>query len=159
MLTVPGGVTDRGFTVDESTNTIRFERVLKVSPEDVFAAWTEPRQVQCWWDPSGAPLAACQIDLRVGGAFSFESQAHPDRPFTGVYRHIERPRLLTFNAFGAEGRVMLTGVANQTRMIVEIVCSSPEHLHQFVEMGVAVGTSQTLNNLVDYEERSNALRR
>ena len=153
MPALVGGVADAGFTLDKSTNTIRFERLLNASPEHAFAAWTEPSHVQCWWDPSGAPLARCEIDLRVGGSFSFSSQAHPDRPFTGVYRRIERPGLLAFDAFGAAGRVSLTGTAKQTLMTVEIVCSSPEHLQQFVDMGVAVGTSRTLDNLVEYEER------
>jgi hypothetical protein len=32
----------------------------------------------------------------------------------------------------------------------EIRCASPEHLQQLVQMGVADGTSGTLNNLVSY---------
>lgn len=150
MPAVLGSVASEGFVVDKSSNTIRFERLLNRPPDDVFAAWTQPQQVQCWWDPSGAPLARCEIDLRIGGSFAFVSQAHPDGPFTGTYRQIERPTRLVFDAFGAEGRVTLRATANGTRMIVEIVCSSPEHLQQFVDMGVAVGTSQTLDNLVAY---------
>jgi uncharacterized protein YndB with AHSA1/START domain len=139
------------FFIDRSTNTIRFERELKVSADELFRAWTEPEQVACWWDPTGAPLAACEIDLRVGGSFSFASNGHPDRPFSGVYRTIDRPNLLAFEAMGAEGRVEIKAAGGGTQMIVEIVCQSPEHLQQFVEMGVAIGTSRTLDNLVAYK--------
>lgn len=140
-----------GFAVDESSNTIRFERHLDVSPEEAFRAWTEPTQVECWWDPSGAPLETCQIDLRVGGIFTFASGNHPDRPFTGVYREISRPNLLVFEALGSLGRVSLRAEGEGTRMLVEIVCTSRQHLQQFIQMGVGVGTSQTLDNLVAYK--------
>lgn len=138
------------FTVDQSTSTIRFVRQLPVSPEEVFAAWADPEQVKLWWDPEGKPLASCEIDFRVGGAFKFVNQGHSDRPFSGVYREIQQPRMLAFDAFGAKGRVELDPTAGGTRMQVEIACSGPEHLRQFVEMGVAAGTSQTLFNLVEF---------
>jgi hypothetical protein len=49
---------------------------------------------------------------------------------------------------GAVGRVVLDPHGARTRMVVEIVCSSEDHLKQFVRMGVANGTAQTLDNLV-----------
>ena len=30
----------------------------------VFEAWTKSEHVAHWWDPSGVPLAVCEIDLR-----------------------------------------------------------------------------------------------
>jgi len=35
-------------------------------------------------------------------------------------------------------------------MTVEIPCRSPDHLAQFVAMGVAAGTSRTLDNLASH---------
>jgi uncharacterized protein YndB with AHSA1/START domain len=90
------------------------------------------------------------MDVRVGGSFTFVGREHPDRPFTGTYREIRRPELLVFDALGAEGRISLSSEGEHTRMVVEIICSGPEHLAQFVQMGVANGTSQTLDNLVEY---------
>lgn len=147
------GPTVAGFTLDRSSNIIRFERDLPGGPAQVFAAWTDPRQLECWWDPTGALLTRCEIDLRVGGSFMFVSRAHPDRPFTGTYRTIDPPALLAFDAAGAKGAVRLSPTTSGTRMIVEIACSSPEHLRQFVDMGVAAGTSQTLDNLVAFMPR------
>ena len=54
---------------------------------------------------------------------------------------------------GATGRVILKDVAGKTHMTVEIACRSAEQLEQFIKMGVDVGTSQTLDNLVDYARR------
>ncbi|MDB5438905.1 MAG: Activator of Hsp90 ATPase 1 family protein [Caulobacteraceae bacterium] len=139
-----------GFEIDHATHTLRFTRRLAAPPTAVFAAWTDPAQISKWWDPAGVPLARCDIDLRVGGEFAFTSCTHPDMTFTGTYREIAPPGRLVFVAMGAEGRVTLAPSGAGTMMTVEIICSSAEHLEQFVQMGVAAGTSQTLDNLVAF---------
>src|SRR5919112_264938 len=141
---------DQGFIVDHASNTIRLMRNLAVPPEMAFAAWTHPEHVTCWWDPTGAPLTTCEIDLRPGGAFKFVTQSHSEAPFEGVYREIAPPNLLIFSALGATGQVMLEEEQQGTRLTVEIECASREHLEQFLKMGVADGTAQTLDNLVGY---------
>lgn len=139
-----------GFDIDEPNHTIRLVRDLAAPPERVFAAWTEPAQVAQWWDATGEKLAECIIDLRPGGEFRFTTNHHPDKPFTGVYSTISPPSLLAFEANGAMGTVQLEEQPDGTRMIVEIVCRSEEHLAQFLAVGVAAGTSQTLDNLVSH---------
>ena len=139
-----------GFTIDEATHTIRFVRDLDAPPARVFAAWTEPEQLALWWDATGEKLAACEIDLRPGGAFRFVTSHHPDKPFTGVYSEILLPTLLAFEANGASGKVMLAERGAGTRMTVEIACRSSEHLAQFIAMGAAAGTSRTLDNLASH---------
>jgi uncharacterized protein YndB with AHSA1/START domain len=139
-----------GFSIDEAQHTIRFVRELAAAPQKVFAAWTSPEQLSCWWDPSGAKLAVCEMDVRPGGAFRFVSQDHPEMPFTGTYLQIAPPGRLEFEAMGALGKVTLTEQGQGTAMTVEIVCRSAEHLAQFVQHGVATGTSQTLDNLVAF---------
>lgn len=142
-----------GFAVDEAAHTIRFTRRFAAPRERVFAAWTEPAQVAAWWDPSGEPLERCEIDLHVGGGFAFVSRGHADRPFAGTYKEIAPPGRLVFSAMGAEGRVLLAEAAGGgTLMTVDIACASAEHLAQFVAMGVAIGTSKTLDNLVAHVE-------
>ncbi len=141
------------FTIDETNHTLRFVRELSARPARVFAAWTDPDQVALWWDATGEKLAVCKIDLRIDGAFSFITSHHPEKPFTGVYREISPPKLIVFDANGAIGKVMLTEQDTGTHMTVEIACRSPEHLAQFVAMGVAAGTSQTLDNLGRHLQR------
>lgn len=141
------------FSVDETTHTLSFERLVAATPAEVFAAWTVPEQLSRWWDPTGEALAVCEIDLRPGGEFRFAGCHSGDRPFTGVYREIAPPHLLVFEANGATGRVHLAERGIKTLMRVEILCRSAEHLAQFVAVGVAKGTAQTLDNLVGYFER------
>ncbi len=137
-------------TIDRATFTLRFTRSVEAGPAEVFEAWTQPDHLALWWDPNGLPLAECMIDLKVGGEFRFVSQGDHKMPFTGVYLEIAPPGRLVFNANGARGVVSLIAEGDRTRMSVEIVCTSAEHLDKFVEVGVHTGTTQTLDNLVVY---------
>ncbi len=136
-------------TIDQDTFTISFERKLAVPPAEVFDAWTKPEQIAEWWDPSGARLVTCEIDLRAGGAFRFVNDGHGP-PFAGTYAVVERPTRLVFEAMGSVGTVTLETLGSGTRMSVTIRCASREHLEHFVEMGIALNTDRTLDNLVRY---------
>ena len=93
---------------------------------------------------------ARRANLHRRGAFRFVTSHHPDKPFTGVYHEIAPPTLLVFEANGARGKVMLAERAGGTRMTVEIACRSSDHLAQFLAMGIAAGTSRTLDNLASH---------
>ena len=142
-------------TIDRNTFTITFQRTLRASRDEVFDAWTQPEQLAQWWDPTGARLAKCAVDLRVSGAFYFENQGHSP-PFQGVYRLIERPTKLVFEAVGAVGTVTLEAGAGTTHMQVSIRCASTEHLEQFVKIGADVNTGRTLDNLAAHVENKAA---
>jgi uncharacterized protein YndB with AHSA1/START domain len=141
---------DTGLGIDRVSHTIRLTRDLDAPRAEIFAAWTKPEHVTCWWDAAGEPLTVCEIDLRPGGSFKFVTRGHPEMPFTGVYREIAPPDRLIFEAIGATGRVTLREADGKTHMWVEIECRSDEQLDQFLKMGVNVGTGQTLDNLVAY---------
>jgi uncharacterized protein YndB with AHSA1/START domain len=142
-------------TIDGDTFTITFQRKFGAPRERVFAAWTEPEHVEHWWDPTGTPLSECVIDLRPGGTFKFTNRdsAHGP-PFTGVYRVIERPSELVFDAMGAVGTVRLESKDGATQMTVSIRCASADHLEQFVKVGAAVNTDRTLDHLVEYLKKA-----
>jgi uncharacterized protein YndB with AHSA1/START domain len=137
-------------SIDHQTLTITFQRAFDAPREDVFEAWTEPEQITQWWDPTGTPLAACAVDLRPGGAFAFTMASGHAPPFAGVYRLVERPAQLVFDAMGSVGTVRLDEGQGATRMVVTIRCPSAEHLAQFLKLGVDVGTDKTLDNLVGH---------
>jgi uncharacterized protein YndB with AHSA1/START domain len=141
------------FEIDRGAHTIRLMRVFDAPRAEIFKAWTQPEHVTCWWDAAGEPLTACEIDLRPGGGFKFVTKGHPELPFAGTYREIAPPDSLVFEVMGATGRVVLRDTAGKTHMTVEIECRSAEHLDQYLKMGVDVGTSQTLDNLVAYARR------
>ncbi len=140
-------------TIDRETFTITFRRSFAAPREDVFDAWTDPEQIKVWWDPTGAPLLDCSVDLRPGGSFRFVMASDHAHAFSGVYKDVERPTRIVFDALGAVGTVRLDAEAGTTRMTVTIRCASAEHLEQFVARGVHEGTDRTLDNLVAYLAR------
>ena len=140
---------DLSLVIDRSAHTIRMNRRFTAPRQSIFDAWTQPEQIACWWDPSGERLAECEIDLRPGGAFRFAPRgAHGAPPFMGKYLEIAPPGKLVFEAMGAIGTVIFEDLDGATLMTVAIKCASEAHLEQFVALGVDVGTSQTLDNLV-----------
>src|SRR5215217_2086699 len=88
--------------MDEATVTTPTDRQIVITRRfeapraRVFEAWTKPEHVSQWWDPSGAPLASCEIDLRPGGKFRFVNQGPHEQAFTGTYREITPPARLVF---------------------------------------------------------------
>lgn len=141
-------------TIDRHDFTVIFQRKFEASREQIFEAWTEPDHIKHWWDPTGVPLSECLVDLRPGGAFKFTNRdsAHGP-PFAGVYRAIERPSELVFEALGAVGTVRLEKSGNATHMTVSIRCASADHLEQFLKLGVDVNTDRTLDNLGEYLQK------
>jgi uncharacterized protein YndB with AHSA1/START domain len=121
----------------------------------VFEAWTRPEHVAQWWDPDGAPLAICEIDLRPHGAFRFVHQgpAGTAHPFTGTYREIAPPERLVFvtrvSPSGAEtvGTLVFSEHQGKTRLTMTMECPSQEHRDALLKMRVDAGTMRTLEQL------------
>jgi uncharacterized protein YndB with AHSA1/START domain len=138
-----------------SDHTIRIIRSFAAPPETVFDAWTKPEQVAHWWDPSRQPLARCEIDLRLGGAFRFEHQKPANGPghvFAGVYREITRPTRIVFatpSVSGGEsiGTLEFEGRDSGTELVMTITCHSKGDRDALLRMRVDAGTVQTLENL------------
>ena len=107
-------------------------RVVDGSPDAAFQAWTDPEQVKSWWGPANVICTQCDIDLRVGGAYSIANQL-PDGSviwIAGEFIRVEAPHLIEYSwQTGAEPvygggdgqRVTVRFVASgqQTEVIVE----------------------------------------
>ena len=74
------------------------ERVVRVSPERAWAAWTEPEHLRQWYAPAPGVISQCEIDLRPGGVFRFAPR-QPDgteNPFTCCYLEVVPYRRLVW---------------------------------------------------------------
>jgi uncharacterized protein YndB with AHSA1/START domain len=125
----------------------------------VFEAWTKPEHVSRWWDPSGIPLAACEIDLRPNGLFRWVHRAPEGGEgyvFTGAYQEIDPPQRIVFTVrmfpSGPEpvGTITLAEYEAKTYFTLTIECHSKRDRDSLLEMRIDAGTSKTLRNLAEY---------
>jgi uncharacterized protein YndB with AHSA1/START domain len=73
-------------------------RTIRASPERVFAAWTEPEQLQRWWGPTGVVCTGAEVDLRVGGRYRIGNRL-PDGSqvwISGEFEQITPPHCLVY---------------------------------------------------------------
>ena len=123
----------------------------------VFDMWTKAEHVAHWWDPSGVPLAVCEIDLRPGGAFRFVhcGSGGTGHAFAGVYREIEPPSRLVFktsspSGAASTGTLAFSAVGEATLLTMTIACESRADRDALLAMRVDAGTARTLDNLDEY---------
>jgi uncharacterized protein YndB with AHSA1/START domain len=127
----------------------------------VFDAWTKAEQIAIWWDPSRQPLAACEVDLRPGGAFRFVpcGPAGAAHPFVGEYREITPPARLVFATPGPSrgsetvGTLVFDERDGRTVLTITMSCASRADRDTLLRARVDAGTVQTLDNLHVYLTR------
>jgi uncharacterized protein YndB with AHSA1/START domain len=138
--------------------TIVITRSFDASRAVVFEAWTKPEHVVHWWDPSGAPLAVCEIDLRPNGAFRWVNGGPhgAEHPFAGIYREIAAPERLVFTVPTASSTsesvatLVFSEDGAKTKLGITMECQSIEDRDALLAMRVDVGTARTLENLAEY---------
>jgi uncharacterized protein YndB with AHSA1/START domain len=82
-----------------ASDTIVAEIAIKGSADRIFEALTDPSQRMKWWGVKGRfETTHMESDLRPGGRWLMSGIGMGGKPFriVGVYRTIERPRLLAF---------------------------------------------------------------
>jgi uncharacterized protein YndB with AHSA1/START domain len=81
------------------------ERTIPVSPERVWAAWTEPELLMQWFTPAPWKTVAADLDVRPGGRCitTMESPDGERYPNAGCYLEVEPQRLLVFTSVMSEG--------------------------------------------------------
>lgn len=127
----------------------------------VFDAWTRAEHVAHWWDPSGARLAVCEIDLRPNGRFQFVNRGREGHTFAGIYREIAPPGRLVFttrvppSAPESIGTLVFEERNGRTTLTMTITCHSKADRDALLAMRVDRGTAQTLDNLDGYIGVSN----
>jgi uncharacterized protein YndB with AHSA1/START domain len=150
--------TRRAKVTTPSEREIVIERVFDAPRTLVFEAWTKAEHVAHWWDPSGAPLAVCEIDLRPNGAFRFVNTG-PDGakyPFSGFYREIIPPSRLVIGGPSpvSNGESVCTLAFREqdgkTTLTMTFECQSRADRDALLRMRVDEGTTRTLDNLDEY---------
>lgn len=76
------------------------ERTVTVSPENVWAAWTQPDLLVKWFTPAPWRTVACDMDIRPGGRSNtvMESPEGERFPNNGCILQVIPNRLLVFTS-------------------------------------------------------------
>ncbi len=75
---------------------IVISRLIDAPRSLVYAAWTDPEQIQVWFGPEGFAIETHEIDLRPGGVWRFDMVA-PDGTRYGnrmVFLRMDEPSLM-----------------------------------------------------------------
>ena len=157
---MPGrSVNEKAFEVTTPTDReIVMRRTFDVPRTKVFEAWTKAEHVAHWWDPSGVPLAACEIDLRPNGAFRWVHGGPGGERyvFAGAYREIAPPEKLVFSVrmFPSSSETIGTLIfiedGNKAKLTMTIECATRNDRDALLQMRVDAGTAKTLQNLASY---------
>jgi uncharacterized protein YndB with AHSA1/START domain len=93
---IPVSIITSAATSTKPSLTIR--RRFNAPRTNVYAAWTDPEQMQRWFGPAGARTLEAQADVRVGGRFRviFRTPDGEDHEVTGVYREVMADTRLVF---------------------------------------------------------------
>jgi len=140
------------------------EREFEAPRELVWDAWTKPEHVSKWWGHGGAPLHACEIDLRVGGSYRYVMKG-PDGseyPTVGTYREIvEHERLnytmtLDIAPFNEHVSVILDSFEQlpngRTKLTMRTEYDSAETLQGWLANGAEQGAIESLDRFAAHLE-------
>jgi uncharacterized protein YndB with AHSA1/START domain len=156
---------------------LSFERIVDVSPELVWAAWTEPAHLLHWFTPVPWKTVDCEIDLRPGGIFRTVMLSPEGQEFPNVGCYLEvikneklvwtnavgpgfRPAMLTASAAATCGEFMFTAVISLqahgkgTRYTALVMHSDEAGRKQHEEMGFHDGWGKALDQLVAHMKKS-----
>jgi uncharacterized protein YndB with AHSA1/START domain len=80
------------------------ERAISVSPEKVWAAWTQPDLIVQWFTPAPWKTVFCDVDLRPGGRFNvtMESPEGEQFPNNSCILQVIPNRLFVFTSVMGE---------------------------------------------------------
>jgi uncharacterized protein YndB with AHSA1/START domain len=106
----------------------RVSHTFRVPPDRVFDAWVEPSVARQWlFATTDGAIVRCEIDARVGGAFSIvDRRGGEDVEHLGRYLVVQRPGRLVFD-FG------VPKYSSATSTVAITIAASAEGCHLTLE--------------------------
>jgi len=146
-------------TQSSTKPSLTLKRRINAAPEKIFAAWTDPKKMMCWWGPKDAVTFRAEADLRVGGRFAvgFRTPNSEDNNVSGIYREIVPNRKLVFTWVwrSTPERESLVTVSLKPDEGGTILTLLHEQFHdETARANHERGWSQTLDMLATYVEQA-----
>lgn len=139
------------------------QREIDVSPDMVWAAWTQPEHIAKWFAPAPWTITECELDLRPGGMIRFTMRSPEGQEFPNVGCYLEvtpKERLVWTDAllpgYRPSEKPFFTAVVNiepsgtGTRYTAVAIHRDEEGRKQHEEMGFHQGWGQVLDQMVAY---------
>ena len=81
-----------------TTEAVHLTRTINAHREQVFQAWTDPKQMTHWTAPEGCEILLVEVDLRVGGSYRIRMLNAEGKTYNavGVYQEITPPEKLVY---------------------------------------------------------------
>lgn len=83
-------------------------RTVNATPERVWQAWTDPKELKEWWGPNDVTIPECEVDLGVGGKFYIVMEAGEGM---GPYKGTKWPMQAEFTAVEPKAKLAYTAQA------------------------------------------------
>jgi uncharacterized protein YndB with AHSA1/START domain len=127
----------------------------------VFDAMTQPQYVRRWLGCAEYPVAVCEIDLRVGGAYRFTLPARGGGghvTLQGIYREVLRPERVVFverilmPGFTSDEYQVTTSFADidgRTRLTTTILHQTKENRDGQLNSGIEKGVEPAYDRLAE----------
>lgn len=147
---------------------LKFEREVDLTPEQLWAAWTQAEHVVHWFTPAPWKTIDCEIDLRPGGMFktvmlSPEGERYPN---IGCFLEVVPNRRLVWtnsvgpgfrpappqpnDAFFFSASIHIEPLAQGSRYATVVVHGDEAACHRHAMMGFQEGWSKALDQLITY---------
>ncbi len=156
------------FKINPKTDLV-LERTIDVPVKSVWTAWTQPEHLKPWFCPKPWVITHCAIDLRPGGAFTFDMEG-PDgdkQSFTACYLDVVPEKRLVWTlalepGFRPASKEPLPGVKSFTAIIefaphgkgtaYKAMALHPDETSAKThdEMGFTEGWGTALTQMVEY---------
>lgn len=147
---------------------LAFERVVDLSPEQIWQAWTTPAYLKQWFTPAPWKTIDCELDLRPGGLFRtvMQSPEGQEFPNEGCYLEVlPNQKLVWTNALEQGYRpaqthssdkelffftacICLEAEGTGTRYKAKVMHSNEADCKKHENMGFHTGWNQALDQLI-----------
>ncbi|NQV85073.1 MAG: SRPBCC domain-containing protein [Rhodospirillales bacterium] len=89
--------TQRADALDQNP-VLRITRTFDAKPERVYAAFTNPGDLEKWFGPDGVNCIVHDIDPRPGGAYSFTMRGEngEEHPLSGIFKEVIKNQKLVY---------------------------------------------------------------
>jgi uncharacterized protein YndB with AHSA1/START domain len=134
------------------------ERVFEAPRDRVFAAYTDPQLIPCWWGPRRMTTVVEQMDVRRGGVWRFvmRDEDGQEQGFGGTYREVTPPERIvqTFEWDGMPGHVIVEtasfeDLGERTKVITTSLFHTTEERDGMLASGMEGGLTETHERLAE----------